>query len=80
MAKYLRELLTNYDEISVIWFDFSFPGKNGKGRDDWGSIDMLKMVRTLQQSDIVQEAGRRVTILTYSFRYRNLRLRSWCLR
>jgi len=26
----VRELLTNYGEISIIWFDFSFPGKNGK--------------------------------------------------
>ena len=62
MAKYreylknqVRELLTNYGEISVIWFDFSFPGKNGKGRDDWGSIDLLKMVRTLQPGIIIDD-------------------------
>jgi alpha-L-fucosidase len=62
MAKYreylknqVRELLTNYGEISVMWFDFSFPGKNGKGRDDWGSVDLLKMVRTLQPGIIIDD-------------------------
>ena len=37
MAKYrqymknqVRELLTNYGEISIIWFDFSFPASLGK--------------------------------------------------
>ena len=51
----VRELLTNYGEISVMWFDFSFPGKNGKGRDDWGSEDLLKMVRTLQPGIIIDD-------------------------
>lgn len=62
MAKYreymknqVRELLTNYGEISVIWFDFSFPGKNGKGRDDWGSEELLKLVRSLQPNIIVDD-------------------------
>ena len=62
MAKYreylknqVRELLTNYGQIDVIWFDFSFPGKNGKGRDDWGSEDLLKMVRQLQPNIIVDD-------------------------
>ena len=27
MKNQVRELLTNYGEISIIWFDFSFPGK-----------------------------------------------------
>ena len=51
----VRELLTNYGEISVIWFDFSFPGKHGKGHDDWGSEDLLKMVRTLQPGIIIDD-------------------------
>lgn len=62
MAKYreymknqVRELLTNYGEISVIWFDFSFPGKNGKGRDDWDSEGLLKLVRSLQPNIIVDD-------------------------
>jgi alpha-L-fucosidase len=62
MAKYreyiknqVRELLTNYGEISIIWFDFSFPGKNGKGRDDWDSINLLKLARSLQPGIIVDD-------------------------
>ncbi len=51
----VRELLTNYGEISVIWFDFSFPGKNGKDHNDWGSVDLLKMVRTLQPGIIIDD-------------------------
>lgn len=51
----VRELLTNYGEISVIWFDFSFPGKNGKGHDDWDSENLLKMARQLQPGIIVDD-------------------------
>jgi alpha-L-fucosidase len=62
MAKYreymknqVRELLTNYGEISIIWFDFSFPGKNGKGRADWDSENLLKLARSLQPGIIVDD-------------------------
>jgi alpha-L-fucosidase len=51
----VRELLTNYGDISIIWFDFSFPGKNGKGHDDWDSENLLKMVRKLQPGIIVDD-------------------------
>jgi alpha-L-fucosidase len=51
----VRELLTNYGEIGIIWFDFSFPGKNGKGHDDWDSENLLKMVRSLQPGIIVDD-------------------------
>jgi alpha-L-fucosidase len=51
----VRELLTNYGEISIIWFDFSFPGKNGKGHDDWDSENLLKMARSLQPSIIIDD-------------------------
>ncbi|MBR0055783.1 MAG: alpha-L-fucosidase [Kiritimatiellae bacterium] len=60
MAKYrqfmkdqVTELLTNYGKIDIIWFDFSYPGANGKGRDDWGSEDLLRLVRRLQPEIIV---------------------------
>ncbi len=51
----VRELLTNYGQISIIWFDFSFPGKNGKGRADWDSENLLKMTRSLQPGIIVDD-------------------------
>jgi alpha-L-fucosidase len=51
----VTELLTNYGEISVIWFDFSFPGKNGKGHADWDSENLLKLARRLQPGIIVDD-------------------------
>ena len=49
----VRELLTNYGKIDIMWFDFSYPGKHGKGRNDWNSVELLKMVRQLQPGIIV---------------------------
>ncbi len=51
----VRELLTNYGKIDIIWLDFSFAGKNGKGRADWDSENLLKMVRELQPGIIVND-------------------------
>ena len=51
----VRELLTKYGEISIIWFDFSFPGKNGKGHEDWDSENLLKLARSLQPGIIVDD-------------------------
>jgi alpha-L-fucosidase len=52
----VRELLINYGKIDVIWLDFSFPGsKHGKGRKDWDSENLLKMVRELQPQIIVND-------------------------
>ena len=55
MKNQVRELLTNYGEISIIWFDFSFPGKNGKGHTDWDSENLLKLARSLQPGIIVDD-------------------------
>lgn len=49
----IRELLTNYGKIDILWLDFSYPGQDGKGRDDWGSVELLKMIRKLQPGIIV---------------------------
>jgi alpha-L-fucosidase len=51
----VTELLTNYGKISIIWFDFSFPGKNGKGHADWDSENLLKLARSLQPGIIVDD-------------------------
>ena len=55
-AEYMRnqvtELLTNYGKIDVLWFDFSYPSR-GKGRDDWVSEKMIRLVRSLQPDIIV---------------------------
>ena len=51
-AKYLhshvRELLTDFGRIDILWTDFSYPRDGGKGRDDWQSEKLLKMIRKLQ--------------------------------
>jgi len=61
-AQYLRdqvtELLTEFGQIDIIWFDFSYPGRTykglpGKGRDDWESVELLKLVRKLAPDIIV---------------------------
>lgn len=50
-AAYMRdqvtELLTDFGRIDLLWFDFSFPGEDGKGRDDWESEAMIALVRRL---------------------------------
>ena len=54
----VRELLTNYGKIDIMWFDFSWvrdgkpddpdPLKIGKDEADWDSERLLEMIRTLQ--------------------------------
>jgi len=52
----VRELLTGYGPIDIIWLDYSFPeGTHGKGRADWDSVNLLKMVRQLQPGIIVND-------------------------
>ena len=52
----VRELLTNYGTVDIIWLDYSFPsGKHGKGHKDWDSENLLKMVRELQPGIIVND-------------------------
>jgi len=60
MAKYRKylfnqvtELLSNYGQIDILWLDFSYPGKYGKGKEDWASVDLLKQIRRLQPGIIV---------------------------
>jgi alpha-L-fucosidase len=58
-AEYLhnqvRELLAEYGTIDCLFMDFSFPGENGKGRDDWQSEKLLKMIRELQPNIILND-------------------------
>jgi alpha-L-fucosidase len=59
MREQVRELLTNYGKIDIIWFDFSYPdrasstGLPGKGRNDWQSEALLSLVRELQPEIVV---------------------------
>ncbi|MBN1287614.1 MAG: alpha-L-fucosidase [Anaerolineae bacterium] len=60
-AEYLhaqvRELLTEF-ELDILWCDFSYPGRDykgmpGKGRDDWQSEALYRMVRELKPNIII---------------------------
>ncbi|HAQ21522.1 MAG TPA: alpha-L-fucosidase [Prolixibacteraceae bacterium] len=51
----VRELLTNYGKIDMLWLDFSYPGENGKGHQDWDSEKLIKMVRHLQPAILVND-------------------------
>ena len=55
MRGQVRELLTNYGPVDYLFFDFSYPGEDGKGRDDWESEELLALVRELQPSILVND-------------------------
>lgn len=62
MAKYrkymhaqLTELLTKYGAIDELFLDYSYPGADGKGHEDWDSESLLKLVRKLQPQIIVDD-------------------------
>jgi len=70
-AEYLhgqvRELLTRYGDVDIVWFDFSYPDPSmfgdlwaagfteGKGREQWRSEELLAMVRRLQPGILVND-------------------------
>jgi alpha-L-fucosidase len=57
----VRELLTNFGKVDYIWFDFSYPHERrpgiwgNKGREDWGSEELLALVRQLQPEIVVND-------------------------
>jgi alpha-L-fucosidase len=59
----VTELLTRYGDIDTMWFDFSYPDLvhygepvwGGKGRADWGSRELLDLVRRLQPAILVND-------------------------
>ncbi|RJL32797.1 alpha-L-fucosidase [Bailinhaonella thermotolerans] len=46
----VRELLTGYGPVDLMWFDFSYPGRGlgAKGRDEWRSRELFDLVKELQ--------------------------------
>lgn len=59
----VKELLTNYGSIDVMWFDFSYSQAKwaqderyqGKGKADWQSEKLLEMIRGLQPNIILND-------------------------
>ena len=65
-AQYMRdqvtELLTNYGDISILWFDFTYetvadpekyPDFAGKTKDDWESEELIALARKLRPGIII---------------------------
>jgi alpha-L-fucosidase len=58
-----EELLTGYGPVDTMWFDFSYadheddgiPIWGGKGAADWGSDELLALVRRLQPGCLVND-------------------------
>ncbi|WP_018565451.1 alpha-L-fucosidase [Streptomyces sp. PsTaAH-124] len=48
----VRELLTGYGPIDLLFFDFTYPGK---GPEEWGAAELLSMVRALQPDILVND-------------------------
>ncbi len=59
----LRELLTNYGKIDIVWFDIHWPyARTGQGRVTHPEvrrdvIEMVRMIRTLQPDAIFNDRG-----------------------
>lgn len=50
MKDQIREILTNYGDIDIGWFDFSYPHVpyNPKGHEAWDSEGLIKLIRSLR--------------------------------
>ncbi len=46
----VRELLTNYGKIDIMWFDFSYPGMEC---ETWRATELVTMARSLQPDLII---------------------------
>ena len=60
MRNQVRELLTNYGKIDILWFDFSIkPNENDppywqpKGAKEWEAEELIKLARSLQPNIII---------------------------
>jgi len=53
----VRELLTRFKPVDIIWFDYSYPRADGsgKGHKDWQSEKLIAMVRKLAPKIIMND-------------------------
>jgi alpha-L-fucosidase len=38
-----------------MFYDFSYPGEDGKGRDDWNSLELMRLTRKLQPQILIDD-------------------------
>jgi alpha-L-fucosidase len=55
MKDQLTEILSNYGQIDELFLDFSYPGENGKGHNEWDSESLIKLIRSLQPQIIIDD-------------------------
>ena len=62
MRNQVRELLTGYGKIDILWFDFSYPEQcgtgsrawmQGKGAEDWEAESLISLARSLQPGILI---------------------------
>jgi alpha-L-fucosidase len=53
MRAQVRELLTGFGPIDLLWFDFSYPGPDGKGAAEWEAEKLFALVRELQPQVLI---------------------------
>ena len=61
MRDQVRELLTKYGKIDIMWFDYSYPNARddehpwmrGKGKDDWESEELIAMIRSINPDILI---------------------------
>jgi alpha-L-fucosidase len=51
----IEELLTEFGPVDVLFLDYSFPGPGGKGRKEWQSEKLLRMIRERQPELIIND-------------------------
>ena len=53
MFAQVRELLTGYGKIDIIWYDFTIKDKFGKTYKDWNAVELVRLTRRLQPTAII---------------------------
>ncbi len=53
MYAQVKELLTQYGKIDIIWYDYTLKEKYGKNWKHWESVELLKLTRKLQPQILV---------------------------
>ena len=54
MFAQVRELLTNYGKIDIIWYDYTAKDKEyGRTYKDWNAVELVKLTRKLQPGIIM---------------------------
>ena len=48
MFAQVRELLTGYGKIDIIWYDFTIKDRFGKTYKDWNAVELVRLTRRLQ--------------------------------